>query len=346
VVDERLKTLGAAGLSLVSDRAKALIQLAEMGFECVSMPDFFPCVHDMVKTYSLAMGRGLRDAQQELAHAEGRLTRRQDRAPGCQGPRQDATLGEVRRAEVTQWTEGQHTYRLPLETLSLTLHPFNLDDATAQTSTQVTRRLHAEVEAMEALAVRHQFPACHAAKTQVRKPWPALAALVDFWWVGVEQDVEHAGLSTRWRAWAKECLLPCVYGAHQVTHTRCSRRKAKLRKGLEARQTAFEPHGLTQRLPLQALAEWQTWANQRVRALQRPSSAVEGRHGSLSHMHHNHRGLPPQRPKVWTARHNFDGRAANGTTPAARFFGRGFPDLFETVFPHMAALPRPRQRRG
>jgi hypothetical protein len=84
------------------------------------------------------------------------------------------------------------------------------------------------------------------------------------------------------------------------------------------------------------LEAWQVWAAQRVRTFQRTSSAVEGRNGYLSQMHHNHRGLPPQRPKVWTALHNFDGRAADGTTPAARFFGRGFPDLFETVLPGFA----------
>jgi hypothetical protein len=56
VVDERLKSLGATILYLVSDRAKALIQLAEMGFECLSMPDFFHCLHDIVKRYSLAIG--------------------------------------------------------------------------------------------------------------------------------------------------------------------------------------------------------------------------------------------------------------------------------------------------
>src|SRR4029450_13675202 len=35
----------------------------------------------------------------------------------------------------------------------------------------------------------------------------------------------------------------------------------------------------------------------RVKAFQRASSAVEGRNGSLSQMHHNHRGLPKQRYK-------------------------------------------------
>jgi hypothetical protein len=48
VVDERLKPLGTTVLYLVSDRAQALVQLAETGFECFSMPDFFHCVHDIV----------------------------------------------------------------------------------------------------------------------------------------------------------------------------------------------------------------------------------------------------------------------------------------------------------
>ena len=42
---------------LVSDRAKALIQLAEQGLGCLSMPDFFHLMHDMVKSDSLALAR-------------------------------------------------------------------------------------------------------------------------------------------------------------------------------------------------------------------------------------------------------------------------------------------------
>jgi len=49
LVDKRLQALGTQVLSLVSDRAKALIQLAEKGLECLSMPDFFHCVHAIVK---------------------------------------------------------------------------------------------------------------------------------------------------------------------------------------------------------------------------------------------------------------------------------------------------------
>src|SRR5712692_6323399 len=77
LVDERLKALGAGVLYLVSDRAKALIQLAEHGLECLSMPDFFHVIQDITKSYSLAIGRHLRRAQQELTQAQEALARRQ-----------------------------------------------------------------------------------------------------------------------------------------------------------------------------------------------------------------------------------------------------------------------------
>src|SRR5262249_49281264 len=98
------------------------------------------------------------------------------------------------------------------------------------------------------------------------------------------------------------------------------------------------------RLAPQVLADWQAWATDRVNVFQRAASAVEGRNGYVSHMQPNQRGLPTQRYKVWTVLHNFDCRAADGTTPAARFFSRSFPDLFETVFSSIDALPRPRHR--
>jgi hypothetical protein len=110
-------------------------------------------------------------------------------------------------------------------------------------------------------------------------------------------------------------------------------------------RAAFEQHPITQRLAPHVLAEWQAWATDRVKAFQRASSAVEGRNGMLSQLHHNQRGIPKQRYKVWTVLHNFDCYAADGTTPASRFFRRTFPDLFETVLSHIEVLPRARQRK-
>jgi len=180
---------------------------------------------------------------------------------------------------------------------------------------------------------------------KVRKPLPALAALVGLGGEGVGRELEQAAIISPWRSSAREALLPWVSWEHHVAHTRCARRKAKLRRAWEAGRTAFHTPALTLRLPTQALEDWHAWATQQVHALQRAASAVEGRNGSLAQRHHHQRGFPQQRDNVWTVLPHFDGRAPDGTTPAARFFRRGFLDLFETVFSHIDALSRPRQRK-
>src|SRR5262250_1859209 len=116
-------------------------------------------------------------------------------------------------------------------------------------------------------------------------------------------------------------------------------------QALEAVRTAFDTHAITRGLDRQVLEEWQAWARLRTQAFARASSAVEGRNGYLSQMHHNQRGLPKQRYKVWTVLHNFDCRAPDGTTPAVRFFRRTFPELFETVLAQIDVLPPPRRRK-
>jgi len=345
LVDQRLAALGAPVRYLVSDRAKALIQLAQQGLECLSIPDMFHLVHDLVKSYSLALGRQLKQARRELQKAEDGLQKCQalDSQPHLYGAVRQQVEG--RQAEVQRWEAIQSEYRQRLEVLSLTLHPFASDDSTPQTSAQVEHQLHAQVEAMEAFAHTQQLPNRQAAMHKVKKQLPALAALVDFWWAGGRQDLESAAISHPWRTWAQETLLPKVYWEHQVTRTRCARRKAKMQQALQVISGTFATHALTRCLPPQALEEWVAWATRQVQAFQRASSAVEGRNGYLAQMHHNQRGLPKQRYKVWTVLHNCDCRAADGTVPASRFFRRGFPDLFETVLAQINDLPRPRKRQ-
>ena len=124
-----------------------------------------------------------------------------------------------------------------------------------------------------------------------------------------------------------------------------SRSKAQIALALKVIQEAFERHPCTGRLRPEVLADWKRWAADHAKAFQRASSAVEGRNGYLSQMQHNHRGLPKCRYPVWTALHNFDCRASDGTTPASRFFRREFPDLFESVLAQIDELPWPRQRQ-
>jgi hypothetical protein len=146
-----------------------------------------------------------------------------------------------------------------------------------------------------------------------------------------------------WTRWVDELLLPLLYWHEQASRTRGSQCKAKVLQALQAVEEAFVAHPITQQLAPEVLAGWQAWAAEHAKAFQRDSSAVEGRNGYLSQMHHNHRGLPQRRYKVWTVLHNFDCRASDGTTPASRFLSRAFPDLLETVLSTIDGVPRPRQ---
>jgi hypothetical protein len=139
-VDKRIEALGTRVLSLVSDRAKALIQLAEKGLECLSMPDFFPLIHDIVKSYSLAIGRRLQQAHKDLKQAQEVLESRPELAHADDAGRGITAEVEAKCAEVQRWEEVQRTYRPHLATLSLTLHPFGIAGAAPQTSAQVASR--------------------------------------------------------------------------------------------------------------------------------------------------------------------------------------------------------------
>ena len=72
-VNTRLTTLGTGVLSLVSDRAKALVKLAHTGLGCLSVPDVFHLSHDLAKGYALSIFGRLRQAKQALEQAQQRL---------------------------------------------------------------------------------------------------------------------------------------------------------------------------------------------------------------------------------------------------------------------------------
>ncbi len=200
-------------------------------------------------------------------------------------------------------------------------------------------------QAIETLIATSGLPVKKKALDKVRKQLAGVSALVDVWWQRVWHDVQHqVALTPAWRQWIEEVLLPLMYWQEQLSRTRCPRRKAKLfRRGKRCRQHLRRTRSRSSWRP-RCWTGLGNMGGEHAKAFQRASSAVEGRNGYLSQMHHNHRGLPKRRYKVWTVLHNFDCRASDGTTPASRFFRREFPDLFETVLAQIDELPRSRKR--
>jgi hypothetical protein len=236
-------------------------------------------------------------------------------------------------------------WRQHLAKLSGILHPWRLVDSIRQTSQEVEEQLRAELTASETLLETNGLPRKTATLDKVHKQLAGISALVDLWWQTVRQDLTQLAMTPMWTQWAEDVLLPLQYWHEQLRRTRHPGHKAQMALVLQAVTEVFARHPCTRQLTPEVLAGWKAWAAEHARAFQRASSAVEGRNGYLSQMQHNHRGIPTRRYPVWTVLHNFDCRAADGTTPASRFFRRSFPDLFESVLSQIKELPMPRQRR-
>ncbi len=137
-------------LYVVSDRAKALIKLAETGLGCLSIPDVFHLTHELVKSYSLAILGRLRHARQALSQAQERLRRSQGIDPSGMEAQQAQVVVEASAVQVQHWETVDSAYRPHLENVSLMVHPWRLVDSTRQTSQAVEHQLHAEITALEA----------------------------------------------------------------------------------------------------------------------------------------------------------------------------------------------------
>jgi hypothetical protein len=312
---------------------------------CLSIPAVFHLSHDLAKGYSLAIFGRLRQAKQALEQAKQRLEALQACPPASEQAQQAQASVEACETSVKHWQDVRSAYRERLANVSRILHPWRLADSTRQTSQEVERQLQAELQALETLLATNGLPVKKDTLDKVRKQLAGVSALVDFWWQTVRQDLAQIVMTPRWTQWVEELLLPLMYWKEQLSRTRGPAQKAQIALVLQAVQEAFERHPCTGQLTPEVLAGWKSWAGEHARAFQRASSAVEGRNDYLSQMHHNHRGLPMRRYQVWTVLHNFDCHAADGTTPAARFFRRAFPDLFESVLSQIGELPLPRQRR-
>ncbi len=209
LVKARLETLGVRVFSLVSDRAKALIKLAETGLECLSIPDLFHLLHDLVKSYALVIYSRLRQAPQALKQAQERLATCQASHPDSPDLQRVQALVETSDAEVKRWQRVHSAYRNHLETLSLILQPWRLLDSTRQRSPEVEHQLHAAIAALERLLQTHGVPLQTKALDKVRQQLAGVSALVDVWWRRVWQDVQHqVDLTPAWRQWIDELLLP------------------------------------------------------------------------------------------------------------------------------------------
>jgi hypothetical protein len=148
--NERLETLDTKVVYLVSDRAKALIKLADPGLGCPSIPDVLHLGHDLAQGYSLAIFGRLRQAKRDFEHAKQCLEKlpKSAQADPAQVEQAQARV-TAGAASITPWQAVGRTWRQHLSPVARIRQPWRLLASMRQPSQEVEEQLRAELQAME-----------------------------------------------------------------------------------------------------------------------------------------------------------------------------------------------------
>jgi len=142
--------------------------------------------------------------------------------------------------------------------------------------------------------------------------------------------------------WVVERLLPWAYWHQQADKTRQKLLKLVYQAAAEPGKDRLGADPLTRQLEADTLPEWVEWANWIALKYQRTTSAVEGRNGYLSRLHHSSRGFSASKrcsleSTILTSGERMVLRQHNDSLDTMH------ENLFEWVVDHMGELPGPRQ---
>jgi Family of unknown function (DUF6399) len=316
---------------MVSDGAKALVKLALSGLECPTVPDVFHMLRDFSK--SIGGTISLQQARLHKKHADLMVKT---------SPNSKAELVVV-QAQQLQVEQDHQEYRESLHALSQSIHPFDIATGESQMGMELQASLQPHLDILERLSQTYSPAKSQAALERWKRQIPCLSGGLHAWWVWVIQSLGSQTQDPEIHNWVLNCLLPWVYWHQQAQKTRQPQLKQNYEQAAKSAHERFLADDCTNNLTSSEQQPWIDWAIWMCTKFQRTSSAVEGRNGYLSGLHHSGRGFTEQTLKVLTIIHNFDIKRDDGTTPAQRLFEQPFPDLFEWVVPRMGELPRPRR---
>ena len=348
-VSQTLTSLGLKVKYLVSDRAKAIVKLAlndlgtdckqatadspnAFGLPCASISDLFHVLYDLNRSIGF-----------ELNCLNTRLEKQVKRALLNQSKPKIIQELEIKK-QILQ--KSQVIYNHCCYSITTCLHPFDINQNTIQTTDLVKLNLESIQATLQNIYTTHKLQDPRNGIRKLKNQIPSLSAIVDLWWFWVDQCLADNQHEANVILWVKEYLLPAVYWQQHASRTK----NPNLRNDYNAayiKALAFlEQHPVTIDLSELDREQWWNWAIWMVSKFQRSSSAVEGRNGYLSQVHHNRRGLSTKRLQVSTVIHNFSLKRNDGTTAAERLFGQQFPDLFEYLVKNIGELPQPRKSRN
>jgi hypothetical protein len=325
--------------SLVSDGARALIKLATTGLGTVSVADLFHTLRNLGRPLGRSLGQQLVQLDKQVSQLLHRLS--QASTEETQTALQAEYDAVVQHQQ--QVINDQQRYRQTRQTITLSVHPFDLETGQWQLATDLRARLSALLPTLNALAADYGGASALSAVATFERQIPALAQGVHAWWGWVTQALSAETQDPEVQTWVLTVLLPWLYWSQQANKTRTAHLKHRYQQATSDAFNHLMLAELTLTLQTADVLRWMQWGQRMCANYQRTSSAVEGRNGYLAQRHHVSRGFSTQALTVLTILHNFDLKRPDGTTAAQRLFGHPFPNLFESVLSTFTELPRPRR---
>lgn len=324
---------------MVSDRAKALIKLATDGLGCVSVSDLFHALRALGQPISSALGRQQAQLIKQMNTLKAQSEFAQDDANWL---KLSQALSELSTQQVAL-SQDQQDYHAAITAITLSLHPFTLDTAEPQTGSEIATALNPPLTQLRRLANTCAQQKAVLAIETFEQQLPTMIQGLHAWWQWTTQALGAQTPNIDIQNWLLGSLLPWIYWLQQVDKTQNPERKARYQQAAETAAQQLLSHPLTQLMPAAERQDWIDWARWMANNYQRTSSAIEGRNGYLTRLHHAGRGFSTQTLKVLTIIHNFHLKRPDGSTAAQRLFDYEFPDLFEWVVEHMGDLPLARR---
>ena len=165
---------------------------------------------------------------------------------------------------------------------------------------ELSKTLKAPLDTLERLSQRHAPNKSQDALKRWHRQIPDLSGTLHAWWQWTIQTLKAQTPDSDTQDWVLTILLPWVYWHQQTQKTWQPQLKAGYLQAAQKAQAALLAHAFTQSLHQSQQQEWVDWAIWMCAKFQRTSSAVKGRNGYLSRLHHASRGFTEQSLKGLT----------------------------------------------
>ena len=215
-----LTNIGQVGAikSLVSDRAKALIELAVKGIGCSSIPDLFHAMRYLSRSIGVRLGGKLARIKKKLQKIQKEITKRHlNKKPISAQLNQ--RLSHLQQ-EYHFLQTGLDTYREYIHQISTLVHPFEINENKIQNGTNVVLMMRKLLPQLAALGQKYQLNSTEKALSQFNSQINGIAIGIDLWWQNITKSLFLEKIDSLTQNWILTCLLPEVYWFSIISKTK------------------------------------------------------------------------------------------------------------------------------